>query len=234
MKVFRLALLGAGIAAAVAFAGVGRPERASGDASPSAPAITVTGSGSVTATPTQAQFTFGVTTQATTAAQALAANAQRMQAVIGALESAGLPAGSLQTTSVSLSTRTSPDGNTIVGYDASNSVSATIAALDRAGTIVDTAVAAGANEVDGPNLTVADQASFYQAALKAAVADAHAKAEVLAAASGLTVGAVRSVAEQSATPTPVQFAPAALSSGTPIEQGTQQITAAVTVVFDAS
>ena len=188
----------------------------------------------MSATPNQAAFTFGVTTQGKTAVLALAANSGEMQKLIAALKAAGIPAGSLQTNSVSLSVVMSTQGDTIVGYTASNAVAATIAHLGRAGEIVDAAVAAGANQVDGPNLTVSDQTTLYQAALKAAVADARAKAQTLAAASGLQLGSVSSVEENGATP------PVTLSAGqvpgpsTPIESGTQQITASVTVVFDAS
>ena len=69
MKLFRLVVLGAMIAAVAAFAGVGRPDRASGDspASTAARSITVSGTGMVAATPNQAAFTFGVNTRSKTA-----------------------------------------------------------------------------------------------------------------------------------------------------------------------
>jgi uncharacterized protein len=236
MKLLRLAALAGAIAAAVALVGVGRPDRASGD-SPVTPvdrSITVSGNGSVSATPNQAVFTFGVTTRSKTAVQALAANSAEMRKLIEALKAAGIPAESLQTSSVSLSPNTSDGGDAIVGYSASNSVTATIANLGRAGEIVDAAVAAGANQVDGPNLTVSDQGALYQAALKAAVADARTKAQALAGASGLHVGAVRSVVEDAGN-TPITYdAKAVPSPSTPIVAGTQQISASVTVVFDAS
>lgn len=234
MKLFRLALLAAGIAAVVAFAGVGLPARAHGDTT-TARSITVAGTGSVTVTPDQAVFTFGVSTKAKTAVQALAVNATAMGKLIDALKAAGIPAASLQTSSVSLSPFTSDDGQAILGYNASNSVAATIASISRAGEIVDAAVAAGANEVDGPNLTVADQSSLYNAALKAAVADARAKAQVLADASGLHVGAVTSVQESlDGSPVTYDTTRAALPATSPIEPGKQQIQASVTVVFEAS
>jgi uncharacterized protein YggE len=234
MKLFSLALIAAGIAAVAAFAGVGRPDRARGDTSPTQ-SITVSGTGSVTATPNQAVFTFGVSTRAKTAAQALADNSADMRKLIDALKAAGVPAASLQTSSVSLSPVMSDQGETIVGYTASDSVSATITGISKAGGIVDAAVAAGANQVDGPSLSVSDQTSLYAAALKAAIADARAKAQVLADASGLHVGAVASVAENGES-TPITYDAAAKAPlpSTPIEAGTQQVTASVTVVFDAS
>ncbi len=235
MKLLRLALLCVAVAAIVAFAGVGLPARArsAGD-QPAARSITVSGTGTVSAVPTQAGFDFGVSTRAKTAQQALADDSAQMRKLIAALEAAGVPASSLQTSSVSLEPVTSGDDSAIVGYSASNTVSATVSELSKAGAIVDAAVAAGANQVDGPNLTVADQRAQYDQALKAAVADARAKAQVLAAAGGLRVGSVGSVEENSGS-APVPFAQSAAdAASTPIQAGTQQVTATVTVVFDAS
>jgi uncharacterized protein YggE len=233
MKLVRLALLGVGIAAVVAFAGVGLPARAHGDTNPTR-SITVSGSGSVTTTPAQSTMTFGVSTKSKTAVQALAENATAMRKLIDALKAAGVGAASLQTQSVSLSPVTSDDGQTILGYTASNSVAATIG-VGRVGQIIDAAVAAGANEVDGPSLSVPDQTSLYHEALKAAVADARAKAQVLADAGGLHVGAVTSV-EESGDESPITYdaAKALPATGTPVEPGTSQVTASVTVVFEAS
>jgi uncharacterized protein YggE len=236
MKLIRLAAIGAAVAAVVVFAGVGRPESASSDTTPpqTARSITVTGSGTISATPTQAGFDFGVSTRGKTAVQALDDDSAQMRKLIAALESAGIPATALQTSSVSLSPVTNDDGSVIVGYTASNTVSATIDDLSRAGTIVDTAVNAGANQVDGPNLTVADQSKLYSSALKAAVVDAHAKADVLAAAGGLQVGAVTSI-EENGSSGPIPFTDAkAAAEPTPVQAGTSQITANVTVVFQGS
>jgi uncharacterized protein len=234
MKLVRLAAVAAGIAAAVVFAGVGAPGFASGDTAPpsTSRSITVSGTGSVSATPNQASFTFGVSSQAKTAVQALAANSADMTKLIAALKAAGIPAASLQTSSVSLSAVTSDSDQTIVGYTASNSVSATISNLGSAGQIVDAAVTAGANEVEGPSLTVSDQESLYHAALKAAVADARAKADVLAEASGTHVGAVLSV-EENGDSSPVNYdtSRALPATSPPIEAGTSQVTASVTVEF---
>jgi uncharacterized protein YggE len=236
MKLLRIAALAAGIAAVVAFVGIGVPTSARSDSAPTqtSHSLTVSGTGAVKVTPNQAAFTFGVSTKAKTAVQALAANSTAMQKLIDALKAAGIASGSLQTSYVSLSPVTSEDEQAIVGYSVSNSVTATIASPARAGQIVDAAVAAGANEVDGPSLTVADQTSLYNTALKTAIADARAKAQVLAEAAGLHVGAVASVEENGAgSPVNYDTAKAALPA-TPIEPGTQEITASVTVVFEAS
>jgi uncharacterized protein YggE len=224
-----------GIASAAALAACLAFALQSGSAAP-APAgpITVQGAGSVTAVPDRAQFTFGVTSPAKTAAAAMAANAAASARVVAALKQAGIAAADLQTTQISLDVRTSQNGDTIVGYTASSSVSALVRALAQAGSVVDAAVAAGADSVSGPNLAVGDSSALYRQALKAAVADARAKAETLAAASDLTLGRVTSVAENGAQPVPLPAAAPANGAGTAIEPGTQEVQANVTVTFAAA
>jgi hypothetical protein len=236
MKLVRLAAVAAVIGLAVALAGVGRPDGARGDTTPteSTRTITVGGTGSVKAIPDRAQFSFGVTTQAPTATQALDANANLARKVIAALKAEGIASGDLQTEAVSVQPRYSDDGSTIVGYTATNSVSATSHDLDKAGALVDAAVAAGANQVSGPSLTRSDQTELYGNALRAAVADAKSKAEAIAAAGGLQLAEIRSVVEGSSAPPPIPLsgeAAAADASPTPIEPGKQEIDAVVTVVF---
>ena len=99
--------------------------------------------------------------------------------------------------------------------------------------MIDAAVAAGANNVSGPTLDVSDREARYRDVLGKAVADARAKAAALAGAGGFGVGPVSSVTEQTAAaPVPVYEAVAAgKSAATPIEPGTQDVTADVTVTF---
>jgi uncharacterized protein YggE len=234
----RTLLVAALVLAATAFAGVAEPRlahTASTDTTPPTAAprtITVTGSGSTNAVPDRASFQFGVDTQADTAKDALARNASAAAAVIAALKAAGVDSADLQTVGVSLSTRTTPDGNTIVGYTASNSVSATVS-LAKAGGLVDAAVAAGAGSVSGPSLDTSDHDALYRKALEQAVADAQAKAQVLATAAGLQLGAVQTMQEGAAAQ-PLRYAsPTAFgaAASTPIEPGTQEIDATVTVTY---
>lgn len=232
MKLLRLLAIAAFGAVVVAFAGVGRPEGARSDTSPAAKTISVAGTGSVTTVPNRASFSFGVVSQGKTATQALAANATDMRNVIAALVAAGVARADIQTQGISLSARTTENGETILGYTASNSVSVTARDLSKAGRIVDAAVAAGANQVFGPSLTRSDSSGLYRTALRAAVADARAKAAAIAAASHVRLGRVRSVVEQGASsPQPLPAARGAVTSSTPIEPGTQLVQASVTVEF---
>jgi uncharacterized protein YggE len=218
------------LAALLALAGAGGGEQAGASAAQasSARTVTVSGSGSVAAVPTRAAFSFGVVAQGRTASLALAANAGEMRKVVAALRAAGVARKDIQTAAVSLSPRYSRDGEEILGYTASNTVSATVRGVERAGSVIDAAVQAGANQVLGPLFTRADEAALYRRALRAAVADARAKAQALAAAAGLRLGPVRSLVEGSG-PIPVSDRPAKAAEATPIEPGTQTIQATVTV-----
>ena len=233
MKLIRIPALALGVAAALALMGLGGAERAAGQsaaATSSGRTITVTGSGAALAVPDLAAFSFGVTTQAKTASGALNGNSAEMKKVIAAIKGAGVAAKDIQTSSVSLSPRYSQDGEDIVGYTASNTVNATIKGVSRAGGVIDAAVEAGANQVYGPAFTRSDEALLYRRALRAAVGAARAKAQTLAAAARVRLGAVRSVVESSSGPVPIAEK-AAAAADTPIEAGTQTIQASVTVEF---
>jgi uncharacterized protein YggE len=232
MKLARIAVLAAAGLAAVGFAGVFQPSAASSSAADTSPGgITVLGTGSTDVTPDRAGFAFGTVSQAKSASAALAASSDAVGRVIAALRNAGVAKADIQTAEVSLSPRTNQTGDEIVGYAASNTVTATVRRLADAGAVVDAAVGAGANQVSGPNLLASDEASAYRAALEAAVADARAKAQTLAAAAGVTLGRVTAVAEGGATPTPVTMAGGARDSGVQIEPGTQKIEATVSITF---
>src|SRR5438552_4859906 len=157
--------------------------------------ITVLGTGFTNVTPDRASFAFGTVSQAVTANAALAASSQSVARVIAALKKAGVAQADIQTTDVSLSPRMNDNGNDIVGYTASNTVTATIKKIGDAGDVVDAAVGAGANQVSGPNLLASDQDAAYRNALKEAVADARTKAETLATASSSTLGKVTAIVE---------------------------------------
>jgi hypothetical protein len=225
-----LALVGLG---AAALAGVAQPSGAHGAAAaePAGQTITVIGTGSVTTVPNRAGFDFTVDTRAKTAAAALAQNASAARAVIAAVKGADVAGADVQTAQVSLNPVAADDGRSIVGYVASNTISVQVRDLDAAGKIVDAAVGAGATGVSGPALVRSDSDALYRQALRAAVAQARQKAEALAEAGGGSLGRVVAIAESGvAVPLPVTERGAA-PTDTPIEPGTQQIDATVTVTY---
>jgi uncharacterized protein YggE len=195
--------------------------------------ITVTGNGTVSSIPDRATFTFTVETRGKTATSALAQNNDAAAAVIAAVKGAGVPAADIQTSQVALMQQSSQDGTDIVGYIASNTITVKTD-LARSGRLVDAAVAAGATGFGGPMLSRSDEAGLYRQALAKAVDDAKLKAQALADAAGLKLGAVQSVTEGASASPPVPLT-AKLSdmAGVPIEAGTQEIQATATVTYTA-
>jgi uncharacterized protein YggE len=199
--------------------------------------ITVTGTGTADAVPDVAEWSFGVQSDGTTASDALAANSSAMERVLAALRDADLGKDDLRTEHVSVYPRMSDDGRSIAGYTASNAVHATVRGLERAGEVVDAAVAAGANEVYGPSLRLSDSEAQYRAAIDAAFDDARARAESIARKAGVTLGAPVAIVEGGGTPVPYYeraVAEAAGGAGVPIEPGEQEVAATLTVTFAIS
>jgi uncharacterized protein YggE len=233
MRLRWILLLAGVLLLASAVAGIAQPRFGHAAGTTAAKTITVTGNGSVTTVPDRAGFDFTVETRAGTAKAALAQNSDAAAAVVAAVKNAGVADADIQTSQVSLSPQTKQDGTQIIGYIASNSISVK-STIAKAGSIVDAAVGAGADGVSGPSLSISDQDVQYRDALKQAVAAAHAKAQTLADAAGLSLGGAQTVVE-GAGQYPVPLAQKAdFSAGVTIQPGTQTVDATVTVTYTAT
>ncbi len=225
----RLLLAVAALFTLVALAGaVGLPDLAGAQDAPEGDTITVTGVGSVEVVPNEAQMSFGVETRAQTAKAAVAANADAMRKVLNALRQAGGREIATQWVSVYPVTN---DMGAVDGYAASNSVSAT-ANIDDAAGLIDAAAEAGANQISGPGLSSSNAEALYRQALGKAVAEARARAEVLAKAAGRSLGEIESISESgAATPLPYAERAALDAASTPIVPGEQETSASISVTF---
>lgn len=230
MNSTRIAVAVAFAASFLVLAAVAWPEGASSAADEAEDGITVTAVGSVKAEPDRAELSFGVTTEGATAKQASRANAARMTELIDALKAAGVRGQDIRTQNVSVSRRHSPTGEPLPGYTAENTVSVKVAS-NRAGAIVDLAVASGATNASGPSFDVSDREALYRDALRAAVREARTKAEAIADAGGVSVGDVRRVVEGGTAEPAVYLETAARAPATPVEPGEEEIHATVTVTF---
>jgi uncharacterized protein YggE len=231
LKITAAALL---VLAVAAIAGVGVPETAGGASGDPAEGITVTGEGKASATPDRTSMSFSVQSEGTTAEQALAANNAVVKRLIAALKAAGVAEKDLKTEHFDVSPRWDVDKvREERGYQSSASVTVTNQSLDRASRLGEIATRAGADTVSGPSLTVADPKAAYQAALKRAFAHAREKAEVLASAAGVSLGEVTAIVEGSNSQVMPMYEAAARDSAAkmPIEPGSQEIAATVTVTF---
>jgi len=191
------------------------------------PTITVTGVGATLATPDVGAFHFGVTSEGETARDALTANSASMERVLAALEQVGVAREDVQTSQVSTQRRHGESGR---GYSSYNGVTVRLRSLDEAGAVI---VAAGADDVSGPQLGHSDSRSVYREALPEAVADARAKAEVLAAAAGYVLGELLELVEGGSAPRGrSRSAPSFGAMLAPIEAGQEEIVAVVTATFE--
>jgi hypothetical protein len=236
VKGIRQVLLAIVVAVAALLLGIalGR-SHGDGDSASSPHAITVNGTGTVSSIPHEADFTLGVSATAKTATAATRANANEMTRVVGALKSNGIAAADIQTAQISLSPNQNEAGTKVIDYTVTNSVTVNIRNLGKAGSIIDAAVNAGANQVDGPTLTPTGQQELYRAALKAAIANARTRAQAIADAAGEKLGSLRSASETS-SPSPIAFgaakSAASVGAPTPVEPGTVKTEADVTATYD--
>lgn len=221
-------------------------------AAPEAPTssrtITTNGSGEASARPDQAQVSLGAEVQAPTAQQAQSENATKINAVLDAVKAAGIPPENIQTISVGLTpvrTRpeptprpgqtTSPDTG-IDAYRASATIRVKVTSVDQTGALIDTAVKAGANQVQGIQFELKDDSMLRNQALQSAVADARRRADALAAAANVKVTGVEAIIESGAVPPPrpgAVSAPAAvqMSDTVNVEPGQLTVHASVSVTF---
>ena len=208
--------------------------------------LSVSGSGTVTIVPDVAMVTLGVTVDRPTVEAARAEAARVMTGIVAAARDHGVAAKDIATTNVSLSPRYGPDcaatgspvpcpsDGKVVGYTMSESVRVTIRDLAKVGVVIDAATAAGATNVYGIDLTVDDPAAASAQARAEAIADARSKADDMARAAGVSVVGIISIGE-GASPQPISlYAGKALtdSVATPVEPGTLDVVATVSMVFE--
>ena len=196
--------------------------------------ITVSGTGEARIAPDMATIQLGVTTQAQSAAEAMSQNAERQTAVIAALGEAGLEQADIQTSGLNLNPMMDYGENkapSVVGYQASNMVAVRVKDVANLGKVMDAIVNAGANEINGISFQREDGSDAEDDARRKAVADARHKAEILAEASGLTLGPVLSLRDtpQPEGPRPMMMEArvADAGSGTPIAAGELSMSAQV-------
>ena len=196
--------------------------------------ISIEGRGEVTAAPDMAQINSGVTTQGATAREALDANSAAMADLIAELKAAGIEARDIQTSGFSVNPNyvytDERDENgyskppKIEGYQVNNTVTVTVRQLDTLGAILDKSVTIGANTVNGITFGVNDPSELYNDARKAAFADARAKAELYAEATGGTLEEIELISESQGfnAPQPVamySMRAEAQSADVPVEGG---------------
>lgn len=204
--------------------------------------LDVSASGEVTRVPDLAIISAGVQTLQPTASGAIEQNAARMERVRAALRRAGIADKDIQTSSINLSPEYRYVENqppVLTGYRATNSVNVNFRDLKRTGAILDALVAEGANQINGPSLTIDKPETAYDEARIKAIAAGQARAQLYARALGKRVVRILSVSESGGySPPPMPYArDMAMSVGeraakTEIDPGTQQLSVSVSMSFE--
>ena len=199
--------------------------------------VVVDGTGRTSGTPDVLRVTLGVNVHRSDVSSAMNAASTRQEKVRAALKKSGVADKDLQTSDVSVypdyDNRGRPNG-----YRVSETLTAKLRDMKKAGRAIADAVAAGGNEavVQGVSFSLEDNARLLEQARDAAFAEAKAKAERYAQLSGRTLGEVQLVAESTnpiaSQPVPYALDRAALAAGTkavPIDAGTSDVSVTVTV-----
>ncbi|HEX7172529.1 MAG TPA: SIMPL domain-containing protein [Candidatus Limnocylindria bacterium] len=161
--------------------------------------ISVTGQGEASLAPDLAVVSFAVTSMDRELAPTRDDVSARSSAVLATLRELGIADADLNAPDVGIQPEHDyRKGQRLIGYRVTRQMTAKVRDLDTLGAVLDGLVGAGANEVHGTQMTAADPSAAEHRALEAAVAAARAKAEVLAAAAGVTLGPVARIEEEGA------------------------------------
>lgn len=191
--------------------------------------------------PDIAVISAGVLTQSADAATAMRDNAARMARVFAALKKAGIADKDIQTQSVNLSPQYRYANNevpVITGYQANNTVTIRFREIGKSGAVLDALVKEGANQINGPSMTVENPEAAQDAARLEAMKKLRARANLYAQAVGLKVSRIVQLSESieyGGGPMPM-MARAAMAdmaeAKTSISAGEQAIGITVSAVFE--
>jgi uncharacterized protein YggE len=165
--------------------------------------VSATGTGEAVGKPDVMVVSVGVSAQRESIAEAREAAATAQTAVIDALKRNGVADKDIQTVQFSVNPEydfSGPGGpRQLVGYVVSNVVMAKVRDLEKAGTVIDQATAAGGNDavVQGLRFGIDDPTELQKQAREEAVKKAQEQAHQLADNAGAKLGRLLSISESS-------------------------------------
>ena len=196
--------------------------------------------GQATATPNLLTLSIGVNVSDPTASAALTDANDKATALSATLEQAGVASADIQTTNFSIQPNFDTKG-AITGYQVSNTMLVKLHNLAASGAVIDAAArsAGDAVRVNGLTFSVDDTKTVDGTARADGIQVAAAHAHSMAAAAGESIGGVCSITDSTTTyPLAQDFVGAGAATGAagsggsvPVQPGTQQSTAQVTVVY---
>ena len=204
--------------------------------------IVVSGTGRVSIQPDTADLRLGVSVARPTVEAARTEAGRTMDAILAAVDTAGVPRSDVRTAMLSVQPRYDySDGRApaLTGYEIANIVEVTVRDLGALGGVVDGTLGAGVTSLDGLTFRVADPAPAEREARVRAMAEARSRAHVLAESAGLTIEGVAEVVEGSPPRPPIPFPKAermamAADVSTPVQAGELEVSVTVTVTYHTS
>lgn len=204
--------------------------------------LSVSADGTSKRVPDVATISTGVVTRGTDANAAMRDNANQMAKVMAAIKAAGVGERDIQTSGVNLNPNYNYTPNKppkITGYEARNTVSVKVRDIGKLGKVMDSLVAAGANDLNGPSFEVDKPDEAYDEARRGALEKAQARADMYAKALGLRVRRIVSIDESGSSfprPMPMMMARAAMvnkaGADTEVSPGEASLSAHLNVVFE--
>ncbi|MEO6365184.1 MAG: SIMPL domain-containing protein [Luteimonas sp.] len=190
--------------------------------------------------PDVATMSTGVVTQAADANSAMRQNAEQMAKVVAAIKAAGVAERDIQTSGINLNPQYRYAENqppAITGYQASNTVNMKVRDIGKLGKVLDSLVAQGANQVNGPSFEIDKPDEAYDEARLAALRKAEARARTYADAMNLRVRRIVSISEGAGFQPPMpmmrmQAMDAMASKETSVSPGGTTLSANLDVVFE--
>ncbi|MFM2409910.1 MAG: hypothetical protein RL481_738, partial [Pseudomonadota bacterium] len=150
--------------------------------------LSVSATGRSETRPDMATFTAGIETFGKTGPDASKANADKMDALVAALEKQGIAEKDIQTQAVTI--QRIDWGPKRGQYQAANQVSVRVRKVDQASAAIGAATGAGANILNGPTLSQSDPEKGKLSAYGNAYKAAKARAEAYADAAGMRISRV--------------------------------------------
>ena len=203
--------------------------------------IVVSGTGRVAVQPDVADLRLGVAVAKPTVEAARGEAAATMDAILRAVDGAGVARADVRTAMLSVQPRYDyRDGRApvLTGYEIANVVEVSVRDLSALGDVIDATLTAGATSMDALSFRLADPRPAEREARRQAMAEARSRADVLAEAAGVTVQGVSDIVEGQPVRPPGPVAKAqrmalAADAGTPVEAGTLEVAVTVSVTYRA-
>ena len=206
--------------------------------------LNVSGNGSVSLTPDIAYIYIGIHTDDADLATAVSRNNTQTQALVDALKGAGIDLKDIQTSNFSVYTNSNQSFDKATGqttgngtsYSVDNTVYVTLRDLTKLGSLLNTAVASGANNINSISFDVADKTAAMTQARQKAMTNASNLAAELAKTAGVKLGSIQSISYSDNSPIPYYGmgggGASAPNASVPIQPGQTQISVSVSVTYD--